>query len=182
MEGAQLVFLVLALGLFALWLTIALVRRKPAAPPGTFAELRYGPFLRLFALTVALAIPALTIYIVWFLPWARLQQLLLAGVLFLSMSALGGLLLLETARVRLFLSAEGIVGYSPWRRRREIRWQDVRSVAYSSLNGWFIIVGADGRALRASRFLVGLPALLTALKKWVPAECSARIQRYLEKV
>jgi hypothetical protein len=180
MQTLRVMFLVPAVGLFVLWLAAALASHKrPAAD--IRAELRYGVGLRLFALLVALAITGLMIYVVWFLPWrpGEEQHLAIAGASFLGMSLLGGLLLLETARVRLYITEDALIGDSPWRRRRTIRWAEVEHVSYSALNRWFAIVGPGGRAIRASRSLVALSALLEMVKARVPPERRIEVQRFL---
>jgi len=181
MEGTQIVFLALAGGLVMLWLAVALTRRRPPATPGILAELHYGRFLRLFALVIALIIPALMAYVVWFLPWIGPEHLVIAGGAFSCMSVLGGLLLLETEKVRLYVAGDRLVGLSPWRRRREIAWHDVQDVSYSRLNRWFVITGPGGRRIRASRSLVGLPVLLAAIREKVPADRWKEVRGLLEQ-
>ncbi len=182
METPRILFLVLAIGLIFLWLVVALLPRKPPEVAGPVTELRYGRFLRVLALVIALLIPALMVFVVWFLPWSDARHPMLAGCAFLALSLLGGLLHLEVERVRLFVTDDALISYSPWHRRHEIRWAEVQNVAYSSVNRWFVITGPGGRAIRASRSLVGLPALLAVLKHKVTAPRSAKVQAFLEKV
>jgi hypothetical protein len=170
----RLLFLAAAAALGCLWLAVALSRRRQPKNLVAFAELRYSRPLRLFALIIALAIPALMGYVISRDIWINQRYLSAAGSAFLIMSWLGGLLLLETERACIYLTDDAIVGYSPWRLRRDIRWDEIHQVSYSALNRWFVIVGPTG-VIRASRSLVGLPALLAELQKRAPARCSTQV-------
>ena len=170
MHPLQILFLSLAVALFLFWTAVALVPRRAVKAGNVLAELRYGRTLRLFALVVALAIPTLTAVLMWVTAWHGTQRLLLAGVSLTGLSLLGGALLLEVERVVLTITADGLIGDSPWRRRREIRWSEIARVTYSSLNRWYAITDSAGRTIRASAYLVGLPVLLHALRERVPGK------------
>jgi hypothetical protein len=180
MEEARLIFLVLAAGMFAVWLVVALRRRKLPPAVNVIGALHYGRWLRLFGLIVALSIPGLMAYVVWYFRWVDISHLIIAGVSLFAMSVLGGVLLLEAERVRLLITDKGLIGISPWRRKREVLWQEVDSVTYSPLNRWFVITGPGRRKIRASRSLVGIENLLKAVKANVPPPRYAPVQRYLE--
>jgi hypothetical protein len=182
MEQPRIILLALAGGLICLWLGVALMRRKPAAIAGTVGELQYGYLLRSIALVVAVSIPALLIVIALTVPVRDLTNPLAVSGAFACMSLLGGLLLVETSRVRLVVTEEALIAYSPWRGRREVRWAEVQKVAYSALNRWFVITGPGGQVIRASRSLVGLPALLAAFKHKVPADRTTEVQPFLANV
>jgi hypothetical protein len=181
MDVLRFIFVVPAVGLFVFWLAAAMASHRPPADVKIIAELRYSRGIRLFALLLVLIIAGLMIFVIWFLPWlpSRQPYLIAAGCTFLGLNLLGGLLLLETARVRLYLTEDALIGDSPWRRRRTIRWQEVENVTYSPLNRWFTVIGPGGRAIRASRSLAGLSDLLEMLKTRVPPERRTQVSRFL---
>lgn len=180
METAQILFLTAALALALFWIGVALTgRRRASTRMMVAAELHYGRFLRLFALVTALCVVTLTGYVVSEVRWRSLEQLCAAAGAFLALSGLGGLLLLETEKTRLYLTEDALIGESPWRRRRVIRWDEVQRVRYSGINRWFIIEGPAGQTIRVSRYLVGLPQLLAALQTKAHARCSAQVQAML---
>ncbi len=157
--------------LFALlWLGL-LLRRRPSPPPGDdVLTLRYSWALRWFALVIAMAIPILMAAMMANLVWGSLRPLLIAGGSLTLLSILGGLLLIETDKVSLHLTADSLVFDSPWLRRRTIRWDDVSRVSYSSLNRWFVFRDSAGVSIRASVYLVGITHLLTAIRVRIPPE------------
>lgn len=181
MQIAQALFLVLSAALFVLWLAVALVGRLPPGGDKVLTELRYGARVRSAALFAALAMPLLTLAILALLPWHNLAQLTKAGLILLALCLPGGLLLLEVQRVRLAISETGLIADSPWRGRRAMRWDEVEHVSCSALNRWLVIEGRDKTTIRASFFLTGLPALLTALRDRVPAAKRAGVRRHLDQ-
>ena len=170
MPTLQYLFLAVAVALFLFWNLTALVPRRAVKAGNVIAVLRYGRALRLFALTVALAIPTLLAILMLRTPWVDPQRLLLAGGTLTVLSLLGGALLLEVERVVITVTDDGLIGDSPWRRRRELRWPEIERITYSGVNRWYAVVGRDGRTIRASAFLVGLPTLLQALQERVPGK------------
>jgi hypothetical protein len=82
----------------------------------------------------------------------------------LSVLALSIYLAAEAFRVRIDITSAGIIGRSPWRRRRAaIRWEDVAEVFYSHWFDWLTIKGRDGQTIRAHYFLRGFPWLARAV-------------------
>jgi hypothetical protein len=169
-EIVRWVFFGIACMFAALWLGLMLVRR-PARPPGDdVLALRYPTLLRYFALIVAMTIPLLMAYMMATFAWGSMRSLLVAGGSLAILSLLGGLLLLETEKVALYLTAESLVFDSPWRHRRTIRWSDVSRVSYSSLNRWYVFRDGANTTIRASVYLVGLTHLLTAIRVRIAPE------------
>jgi hypothetical protein len=181
MDLPRLVLSSAATALAALWVGAALLPRRRPSGVTIRAELRYGRRLRLFAIIVALTIPALLAWLVWRVPGQSVRHLNVFGAAFAVLGLMGGLLLLETERVRIYLVDDGIVALSPWRGRRALLLSEVQSVTYSRLNRWFVIVGKDGTTVRASRSLCGLPVLLQALYERAPARCAPAVKVFLER-
>jgi hypothetical protein len=94
-------------------------------------------------------------------------------------------LLAEAFRVRIDITPEGIIGTSPWRRQRVIRWDEVVSVSYSHLFNWFVITGPQGQKIRAHEYLHGLPWLAQAVEQNVSPDVYVRaaesIRAYAQK-
>lgn len=163
--------------LFLGWLFLA--ARRPALPqPGTDAiHLRYSTPLRVFAWVTALGIPALLVVVMVYLPLRRPFNPWSAGALLLAFGILGGLLLLETEKVCISLTDQGIRGTSPWRGPREFPWNQVQDVSYSLLNRWFVLTSLQGQKIRVSCFLVGIRTFVAKLKQHVPPEKYVRAER-----
>ena len=152
------------------WLAFVMTRRKAPPPGADVLVLRYSTVLRCFALVVAMSIPLFMGYMMAGFVWGSMKFLLLAGGSLTLTSLLGGLLLLETEKAALYLTADALVFDSPWRRRRTIRWDEVRVVSFSSLNRWFVFRDQAHVTIRASMFLVGFTHLLTAIRVRIPPE------------
>lgn len=172
---AQRLFLVgAAVVQLTLWLAFAGRYRNPTAPPGSVV-LRYGDKLRMLGLCVAFAIPLLMILLFIVTPLRLTPRPLPLGFTLLALGFIGGMPLLETQGVFLIVGPETIVSLSPWRRRREWRWDEVVQVRYSILNRWLILSGPRQEIIRTSLFLVGIGELARALirhvsgMKWTPA-------------
>ena len=92
----------------------------------------------------------------------------------IGVALLGGLVMLETFRVRIILSAERITGETWWRRSRTIGWADVAEVSYSQLGGWFVFRAMDGQKLRVPLLLTGIRSVRYAVERHLRPEQFAR--------
>src|SRR5688500_11539179 len=106
------------------WLFLV-IRRPPAPPTSDAVVLRYGGLLRMLAWLSALGIPALLIWVMAYLPLRPPNGVMVVGAGMLVFGVIGGLLLIETSRVRIIITDEGIHGFSPWRGERVIPWKQV---------------------------------------------------------
>jgi hypothetical protein len=98
--------------------------------------------------------------------------------LFLSFSLLlGAPLVLVYFRTRYELLPDGLRYQSLYRRQGSISWMDVTKVGCSHSAGWFSVSTRDGRVVRLSFMLTGLPQFARALLAANPAtavDASAR--------
>lgn len=160
-----------------LWLFLAM-RRAPETPSvPDVVVLRYGAFLKMFAWIIALGIPGLLIWVMMQVPLRSPHGPLIVGGGVLGLAILGGLLLIETARVRIAVTDEGIQSASPWRRERVIPWQQVSKVSFSMLNRWFLVTSIHGTTIRVSVFLKGVREFAARLKQRLPPERYAGAER-----
>jgi len=88
-------------------------------------------------------------------------------LLFVFMTIYG---LLEIFLTRLIVSDQSIISFSPWRGRREFRWDEIESVSYSAKVGGLTLKGPDGKKIRASVYLAGSGQLTEELRRRVPKE------------
>src|SRR5215212_12255481 len=102
----QLTFGAAASGMVVFWTVFALFGSRKVEAPGAVV-LRYGSLLQTSALAFALAPPTLMACVIWLLPWRDKQSLAIAGVSFLAISVIAGLLLIEAVRCVILLSEEG---------------------------------------------------------------------------
>lgn len=168
MSTPQTLWMILAAGVMLTWLVLAVRGPRAIDAAGALAVLRYGPAVRAMALAFALVPPLIMIYAVWAFPWRTEAALNLAGISFLGVSVVGGLLLIEATRVQIVVTEEGLTRYSPWLGESTLNWGDVESVQYSAINFWFIVAGG-GKVIRVSRYLAGIDAFADAVhRKVVP--------------
>ena len=167
MSTLQIVFLVLAASVSLLWLALAVARPRAIELPNVVAVLRYGVVLRCLALSFALAPPLIMIYVIAVFPWKTDMMLAIAGVSFLATSVIAGLLLIETTRVQIVLTEDGITRISPWTGKLTLRWNEIERIRYSAANRWFVIDGA-GQTMRISRHLIGIGAFADIVRRQVP--------------
>jgi len=150
---------------------MAAARRPPRVDQATGAMiLEYGWPLRLIGVVTGVAMPIALVCLAFVFPPRTLQDALSAGALMLGFTLLGGVLLVETTRVRLWLHRGSIVSYSPWRETRTLRWAEVGKVSYSGTNKWFVIEGPRGVKIRAHVLLVGIGSLVEAIRTKIPPE------------
>ena len=87
---------------------------------------------------------------------------------FLAFAALGVAMLLDWRNARHALVPGGLRYSTMLGRSGELRWMDVRKLQYSVSSKWFRLDLADGRTIRISAMLVGLPAFAAAALAEVP--------------
>ena len=181
MDTQRLILVGAAVVQLALWLVLAGRYKTPAAPAGAVV-LHYGWKLRFLGLCVAFAIPMLVILMFAVKPMHHTQLALPFGVLLLSAGFTGGILLMETQGVYVVITDATIVSVSPWRRRREWRWEQIEQVSYSRANRWLILRGPQGQLIRASYYLVNIRELAQAILRHVSGMKCAPARRVLDQL
>ncbi|MBI3821782.1 MAG: hypothetical protein HY289_03775 [Planctomycetes bacterium] len=165
----QILYVSLAGVLMFCWVVLAFRGPRKVETPNVLGVLRYGAGIRMLALGLALLQPLIVVYVVWVFPWRTERALHLAGVSFLTFGVIAGLLLIESTRVQVVVTDEGLTRYSPWTGPLTLKWIEVERVGYSSVNRWFIVEGA-GRTIRASRHLADIRVFADAVRRHVAAE------------
>ena len=181
MDTQRLILVGAAVVQLALWLVLAGRYKTPAAPPGAVV-LHYGWKLRFLGLCIAFAIPMLVILLFAVTPMRHTRLALPIGVLLLITGCVGGILLVETQGVYLVVTDGTIAGVSPWRRRREWRWQEIEQVSYSRANRWLILRGPQQQVIRASLFLVNIRDLAQAVLRHVSGMKCAPARHVLDRL
>ena len=92
-----------AAALLLLWIFLATRRFAPIDLAGDAIVLRYGTPLRVFAWLIVLAIPAPLVWLLLTATFPRLMDAWIIGFVLLDFLIVGGLLVLETERVRILL-------------------------------------------------------------------------------
>src|SRR5260370_7272968 len=165
----QSVCVLLGACMMLVWLVVVVLGPRRADASHVIAVLGYGVVLRTLALAIALTPPLITIYVVWDFRWKNQATLNFAGISLLAFSAIAGLLLIEVTRVQVGLTEEGITRFSPWSGPITLKWIEVEHIRYSSINRWFVVVGA-GQAIPVSRHLGGVGFFVSAVRRKVAAE------------
>jgi hypothetical protein len=166
MDTQRLILIGLAVVQLALWLVLAGRYKTPAAAPGAVV-VHYGWKLRFLGLCNAFAFPMLMIIVLAMTPARYAPRTLPIGITLLALGCVGGALLAETQGVYLILTDATIAGVSPWRRRREWRWEEIERVTYSQLNRWLILHGPRHETIRAAFAVAGIRELAQAILKHV---------------
>ena len=128
--------------------------------------LQHGGLLRGLGLFFSV-VPA-AIVVLAFVTQAKGEDIYAILGLLVFMTILDSLLLLEAFRARLVISSEGVRQESPWRGRHYLRWNEIVEMQYSEMNHWFLLLGTDGRKIRASTYLNGIIALIRAVRVHLP--------------
>lgn len=165
----QWTLLAVAGGMLFLWIVFALVGPRRNDVPSAIVEMRYGSLLQMFALLLALAPPTLMACVVWLWPWPNEQRLLVAGASFLATSVIAALPLIDVIRTVIVVSEDGVTRYSPWSGQATLRWADIQSVRYSTLNRWFVLRG-PAASIRVSRHLTGWKEFAHTLQRKLARE------------
>jgi hypothetical protein len=181
MFALQIVFLVLAGAMIFFWLAYALTGPRKIDQPGILQVLHYGPIVRTAALMLATAPPVLMACVVLLLPWRNAMMLTFAGVSFLTLSALGGLLLFEVEGVQIALTEGGLIRFPRWGNPVTVPWMDVEHVSYSRLNRWFVVHTVQG-SVKVSRHLVGIAAFVAIARRKVGGERCAGAAAVMDAV
>ena len=179
MTTLQIVFIAVAAGLMLCWFAAAVVGLRKIDVPDVIAVLRHGAGLRTFCLFAAMLPPMVMAFTVVVVPWRTDAKMMLCG-LFVPL-CLPGSLLIEASYVQILVTAGGVIRVSPWRGRRTITWTEIECVQYSSLNSWFVVVGA-GRCIRVSRHLIGVRAFVAAVKSKLGPERYASADKALDAI
>lgn len=181
MDTQRLILVGAAVVQLALWLVLAGRYKTPAAPPGGVV-LHYGWKLRFLGLCIAFAIPMLMILVFAVTPMRHTGRALPVGVSLLLAGFVGGALLVETQGVYLVISEATIAGVSPWRQRREWRWDQIEQVNYSRVNRWLILRGPQQQVVRASFYLVNIRELAQAIVRHVSGVKCAPARHVLDRL
>jgi hypothetical protein len=155
--------------LLALLTAISARRGTPRLMPGAHLLLvRYGPGVQWAVLAAAALIPvAITIGVRSYRPASKDVPTILG--LYVLVVAVTLPMVWEAGRLFVLVTPEGLEGRSPWHGIRTIRWDDLESVGYSSLNAWFAFRGPEGRTIRVFGFVAGMTNLLQMVEDRVPA-------------
>ena len=71
---------------------------------------------------------------------------------------------------------------SPWRKRREWRWDEIERVSYSRLNRWLILYGPRHETIRAAFALAGIRELAQSILKHVSGMKLAAARTVLDRL
>ena len=100
---------------------------------------------------------------------------------FLGFAALGVPMILDWRNARHTLVPGGLRYRTMLGHGGDLRWADVRKLRYSPSSKWFRLDLADGRAVRISAMLTGLPAFArAALAEVDPGAIDAESRRVLD--
>lgn len=170
MGTVQIVITAVAVALLMGFLQAA-ARKPPQVDQETGnVVLAHGWLLKGIGLVFGLGMCVLLIVLMFTAGFKKPQDPYIAGGLCLFFGVLGGIVLIESFRVRIVLTADAIIGHSPWRETRTIRWADVAEVSYSAVNSWFVIQSVDGQKIRASLYLTGVATLCQAVRRHLRPE------------
>jgi hypothetical protein len=141
---------------------------KPAEDSGTSFTLRHSAALRYFSILSLFGGGAIFGF------WAALvppQSETLAYAFALgaiALAAFGFALLWESYRWRLRVDAAGLDCRSPWKAPRNAKWNEIKSVNYSKMNGWHVITFADDSSFRVPAIVPGTRRFLDEYRKHQP--------------
>jgi hypothetical protein len=166
--------------LMLVWLGLAVVGPRKV-DGANIIVLRYGGVWRLLALVFALAPAFVMLYAMWVVPTGKPSTQNIAGALLVTVSVIGGLLLVEVTRVQIVVTEDGLTRHSPWAGTGSLRWIDVEVVRYSAGNRYFTVSGG-GQTIRVSRSLSGLSIFAETLRRKVAEERRTAAATALEAV
>jgi hypothetical protein len=136
--------------------------------------LRYSPPLRVFAVAGGFGFPVAVMLMVLLKPPQRPEDILATEIGLLLFKLLGWVLLQETYMFRVVVSEEELVSYSPWRRTRVIRWDEVAEVESVCPKSWFVFTAWDRQQIHVPLGVEGLSLLVNAMRRHLPPERYAR--------
>lgn len=139
-------------------------RQDQAAPAEQGCVVQYGKTFKAFVVILTLVAGALvSVVLVVGLAAAPKGWPVAIGV-----AAFFALLLvplyLEFFRVRIIVTEEGLQCRSGWRPKREVRWDEIKSVDFSATLQWYRMHTEGKGIVRLHVFLSGLQSLFDALK------------------
>ncbi|GEM_PF-6098876 len=181
MDTQRFILIAAAVVQLALWLVLAGRYKAPSAAPGSIV-LQYGWKLRFLGLCIAFAFPMLMIVLFAVTPIRHAAHTVPIGITLLALGCVGGALLVETQGVFLIITDATIVGVSPWRRRREWRWDEIERVTFSRANRWLILHGPRQETIHAALFLVGIRELAQAILRHVSGMKCAPARKVLDRL
>lgn len=138
-------------------------RRAPTIT-GDVVLLQYAPWMRWFMRVAGLLFFALWSFtvVVALAADATEKDARLAGMATLLLPlCVGGVC---EPRVRLELDGEGVRGRTAFRGYREVAWDAVVQVRFSTASGSWVLRDRRGQTIRVPRYLVGSEAVVTALE------------------
>jgi hypothetical protein len=95
------------------------------------------------------------------------RGLLIGGTISALIVPIAVAIVMEFTQVRVEWTASGIAARTPWNGPRRLRWEDLVSVRYSKLAGWFVIRDSRGGVVRVSQLLSGVGELLETMEQRV---------------
>jgi len=154
---------IILMGLVMGWLARSRLRPPPQTESGTVLKLPVG------LLVVGLVCAGMFGAFAYFSFSAPTGGPVVASV-FSAFALLGCYLIYLFATEWYEVRPDGIAYRTMLGRTRVASWEDVRHVRYASALQWFVIRMQDGRVLRLSAMLIGLPALAHMLLSKVGGE------------
>src|SRR5947207_10208680 len=147
----QTVWAAIAGVLILIWLGLAVIGPRRIDGPNVVV-LRYGIIWRTLALVFALGPALVMLYTMWGVTHWKPSMQNIAGLMLLTFSVIGGLLLIEVTRVQIVVTEDGLTRHSPWAGAGTLSWIEVEVVRYSPGNRYFVVTGG-GQTIRVSRSL-----------------------------
>jgi hypothetical protein len=135
---------------------------KPfAKSEGGCSVVGYGWGMKGFALFLGTIPVALFVVLIFVAPQDRLPVL----HMILLFGLLAAYLLLESFCVRVVFSPEHIQAFSPWRKNRKFRWEEITGVAFSPMARWHRVSTRAQGHIRLHEFKSGVPDFLSELRR-----------------
>jgi hypothetical protein len=150
-----MVFEVVAVVMAACWLGLMLWPASRIQAENPVAVLRYSRWWRIGSFLGAIAPLVMLVYAMHYFQWESPAKRNLGGFIYLALSVIVGLLLIEVSRVQIVLAEDAILRSSPWSGLASLKWSEVERIRYSMINRWFTAEGA-GVVIRVSQNLSGI--------------------------
>ncbi len=122
---------------------------------------QYGKAMKAFVLVMAFASGALVGVVAVIPPGNWFATIFLAGLFFVLVFPL----YLEFFHVKIVATDEGLLCRSPWRAGRNVGWEEIRSVDFSSSLQWYRIRTESKGVIRLHVFLSGLQTIFDLLEQ-----------------
>ena len=153
-----------ALAMAAVMGWLARARTRPRAPQGNHTLVHPRATLVIGLVCTGF----FTVLAVWSALYPGNTGSPLISLFFLGFAALGVPLLLDYRNARHVLTPDGLHYGRLMGGGGRMRWADVRTLRYSQTAKWFRLDLADGRVVRISAMLQGLPEFAAAVLSLVP--------------